>query len=349
MDLGVDNHLVTAVPYDTAIPCGFPTDRRRVHTVRESKKLRQLGVGRGFCGILDKLFEDAHKPLVHDHALWLSSNHAVARYCRQRSIPRIVSPRGMLGSWSLENGKWKKRFAWWLYQKRDLQTATGFHATSQQEAEEIRSLGFQQPIVVAANGLSVPDPLPGRRRDDAKRRALFLSRIHPKKGLLMLVKAWKQASIGNQWELHIAGPDEDNHLVEVQQCIRQEDLESSVRYVGPLDDQAKWQAYVDADLFVLPSFNENFGIVIAEAMAAGLPVITTTSTPWSVLEEKKMGWWIEPNVDALVKSLKSATLLSVDACQQMGQRGKSHVLSELSWRETARLLSDFYIAKASFS
>ena len=279
--------------------------------------------------------------LVHDHGLWLTTNHAVAKLCRQRKICRIVSPRGMAGTWAMNHGKWKKRFAWRLYQQRDLHSATAFHATSQQEADEIRRLGLSQSIAVIANGISHPQ-LPSRSRTDNQVRVLFMSRIHPKKGLLNLLQAWHNASLPANWQLILVGPDEGGYQREVERLVASLRLSEQVRFNGSVNDIEKWQIYVDADYFVLPSFNENFGIVIAEALMAGLPVITTTGTPWSGLDEHDCGWWVEPTVSGLQAALQSASKQSTADRQSMGARGHQYVTSEFSWEKSARQMLEFY-------
>ena len=339
--LGYDNHLLTASPADSTIACNYPDDKERVHLVRESAHLRQWGVGKQFQSQLTRLTQSQSNPVVHDHAVWLPSNHAVARFCSQNRVHRIVSPRGMLGSWAMGHGHWKKKLAWHLYQRSDLYKATGFHATSEQEADEIRALGFQQPIVVAPNGLDVPEQLPPRRTCDF-RQALFLSRIHPKKGIELLLRAWKSAGVSSQWRMLIAGPDENGHRLEMEKLVKSLGLRDTVSFAGPLDDIAKWQAYVDSDLFVLPSHNENFGIVIAEAMAAGLPVITTTGTPWRALVNDKMGWWVEPKLEELTTVLLDASQRSRSELAEMGTRASKYVRQNFCWKSTAEKLAGFY-------
>src|SRR5208282_2025230 len=149
-----------------------------------------------------------------------------------------------------------------------------------------------------------PGTLPKAEREDGGQRSevrgqkpeirtvLFLSRIHPKKGLLDLVEAWagiqrpeaggQWSAVGGQpkWRVVVAGGDENGHLAEVKAEIRKQKLESSFEFIGEVADEMKWDLYQSADLFVLPTKSENFGIVIAEALACGVPVITTRGTPW---------------------------------------------------------------------
>ena len=298
--VGVDWHLVAGTPFDPDVPCNFPVDTSRVCTVRESGLFRQLGVGEGFLRHLASLTSaNSSQCLVHDHAVWLPTNHAVAKFCRNASVKRIVSPRGMLGAWALNHGRWKKKLAWLMYQHRDLLFADAFHATSQQEADEIRALGFKQPIAVIPNGVTFPAFSIDRsqRADDRPRVMLFLSRIHPKKGLLSLLKAWKEAS-PNGWQLVLAGPDENGHQNEVEHLGETLGIRSQISFPGNLNDQQKWEWYRNADVFVLPSYSENFGIVVAEALAAGLPVIATHGTPWAELGPRRSGWFVPHEVPA---------------------------------------------------
>ena len=142
--------------------------------------------------------------------LWLPSNHAAARAARRAGRPFIVSTRGMLAPWSLAQSRWKKRFGWTLYQRRDLHSAALFHATAEQEAEDVRRVGLRQPVALIPNGVDLPGRYGTDRPKGEARQALFLSRIHPKKGLLNLVQAWA-AVRPEGWELVLAGPDADGH------------------------------------------------------------------------------------------------------------------------------------------
>jgi glycosyltransferase involved in cell wall biosynthesis len=271
--------------------------------------------------------------LVHDHGLWLPTNHAAARAAAHAGVPYVVSTRGMLTAWALQFNASKKKVAWALYQRRDLRSARLFHATAQEEVEDIRRVGLRQPIALVPNGVEIPDRVLTQPPDRTTRKALFLSRIHPKKGLLNLVKAWGEVR-PQGWELVLAGPDEGDHRAEVERMIRELRLEG-VTWTGEVDDQAKWGLYYDADLFVLPTFSENFGIVVAEALAAGVPAITTTGAPWAVLEERGCGWWIDTGVEALVAALEEATALPYERRLEMGKRGRRYVEEELSWDHVA--------------
>ena len=327
-DAGCSVRLVTATrdpDQDNRPNAGVICD-----VVTESRHLTQLQLSRSFPRKL-ALAVRAHdtQSVVHDHGLWLLSNHAVATFCRRNQIPRIVATRGMASLWSLQNSRWKKKIPWLVYQYKDLATATGFHATSQLEADEIRALGFTQPIAVIPNGVTTPGKFPGRTSNT--RKMLFLSRIHPKKGLINLVNAWKNAQVSADWKLIIAGPDEGGHMAEVQEEATRLQVNNQIEFQGSVDDGQKWQLFADADVFVLPSFSENFGIVVAEALASGLPVITTTGTPWSELIDRKCGWYVSPAIEPLTDAIRQATTLDAGVLEQMKPFARQWVADQFSW------------------
>ncbi len=298
-----------------------------------------------FGRALRKKIGDRSNVVVHDNGLWLPVNHRVATTTRSRACPRVVSPHGMLEPWSLEQRGWKKKAAWWLYQKQDLQTAEVVIATAEQEAQNIRALGVDGPIAVVPNGVDRPDSLPSVDNDTSdggeQRRLLFLSRIHKKKGLLNLVEAWERLR-PDGWEVIIAGPDENGHEAEVRERILQCGVEGDFVFTGPVKGTEKWKMYQSADLFVLPTHSENFGIVVAEALSCGVPVITTRGAPWSDLVDHDCGWWIEIGVDPLAEALTQATRMSAADRAAMGRRGRELVNRKYTWPQVAAALQSVY-------
>ncbi|MEO0560128.1 MAG: glycosyltransferase [Bacteroidota bacterium] len=279
--------------------------------------------------------------LIHDHGLWLPSNRISAAVARRHRVPRVVSVRGMVSPWALAQGAAKKRIAWTLYQKRDLSRAALLHATSDAEAGAIRALGLRVPIATIPNGVDFPPASSSPARAIDLRTALFLGRIHPVKGLLDLVHAWDRVRPPG-WRLVMAGPDENSHQLEVELAIRDAGLDDAITLIGPIEDGAKWDLYRTADLFVLPSHSENFGIVVAEALACGVPVITTTGTPWSQLSTHACGWQVETGPDGLTGALSEAVGLPDDQRRNMGERGRQLVETQYAWTRAAEQMIEAY-------
>ena len=295
-----------------------------------------------FARLLEERLVETGARVVHDHGIWLSGNHVVAKVAASGSVARIVSPRGMLSEWSLAHRPWKKRIAWTAYQRRDLESADALHATSELEAEEIRAAGLDVPIAIVPNGVDLP-PLPQPRlaETDRPRRFLFLSRIHPKKGLEALVEAWGLARPAG-WELVIAGPDEGGYRAEIEKRARRLGPGPAIRFRDRVPDTEKWDLYRTADVFVLPTSSENFGVVVAEALASAVPVITTRAAPWEALSDRGCGWWTDLGVEPLAAAIREAAGIGDDERREMGARGRRLIEERFGWTAIARRMVSVY-------
>jgi glycosyltransferase involved in cell wall biosynthesis len=277
--------------------------------------------------------------ILHLHGIW-SYLSLLAKESLRRNKPFVISPRGMLEPWALKFHRWKKQALWTLWEKQIVNSAAVLHATSNQEKASIRSVGARSPIAVIPNGVDIPLQS-ASHTSSGKRKALFLSRIHPKKGLLDLVAAW-QAVQPPDWECIIAGPDEDGHCAEVRAAVAEAGLASSFRFAGPVYGKAKEDLFLGASLFVLPSHSENFAMAVAEALSYGLPVITTTATPWKELETFDCGWWVEPTQSALAKALAAGTSASANLRREMGRRGRKLIETRYCWPRVAEQMASVY-------
>ena len=304
--------------------------------------------------------------LVHIHGLWDLRLHKVAVACRRAGVKYIIAPRGMLEPWSLQQKWLKKRIARFVYQDRDLRLATALHATAESEAEQFRRLGFTNPIIISPNGVNVPNADVGNKQSTLElqlktrtnadvRRALFVSRMHPKKGVLELVEVWKKISNaemqrgrdGCGWICElvytVSGELEHEYEARVKARVKELGVQDQFIFTGALNDDEKWNAYARADLFVLPTYSENFGIVVAEALWAGVPVITTKGTPWHELETCKAGWWIDlPPTASLDRALSEAFSTSPEELAEMGRRGRQLVEEKYTWSAVVRPIIDGY-------
>lgn len=307
----------------------------RVYTSLDQGTLGKLAFP--FYELLQQIVVSRQVRLIHDHGIWLPTNIMAARAARKSGIPLVISTHGMVEPWSLSQSSARKKIALQLYQKKIFQQAELFFATSEPEAAHIRSLGLSQPIAVIPNGVHMPEQgcsLPGRNVNRS-RTILFLSRIHKKKGLLNLVRAWGNIRESG-WRFIIAGADEGGYRSEVEKEINRLGVGHFFEFVGPLYDEQKEQAFLGADIFVLPTYSENFGIVVAEAMSHSVPVITTTGTPWESISEEKIGWWVPPTVEGIEGALHEAISLSDEERACMGASARKHVEENYSWPTIAQ-------------
>lgn len=282
--------------------------------------------------------------LVHIHGLWLPICHLAARMAMQVAVPTVLSPRGMLEPWALRHSWPKKIAAWVVYQRGDICRARLLHATARAEAEQFRRMNIPVPSVVIPNGISCPVVRPVRKASRL-RRILFLSRIHPKKGLANLIHALAEAKPileKRDWRLVVAGYDEGGHRSAIEGLVRELGMRHLVEFRGSVEGISKWRLYASSDLFVLPSYSENFGMVVGEALANGIPVITTRGVPWPELPVVGCGWWVPVGVAPLAKALREALSMSPRLLKAMGSRGREHIRRHYTWKPLALEMRSAY-------
>lgn len=295
--------------------------------------------------------------LVHQHGIWVPNSIFVA-HLAGRGVRTVISPHGLLEPDRLRIASGKKRLIARLYENRNLARAACFVACSEQEAQGIRQFGLRQPIAVIPNGVAdelfVHEAPPQRARQEFRARhqlpaearvLLFLSRVHPLKGLDLLLDAVTELATEMRqarWVLAIAGPSELGHREQLEARVAQAGLGDIVRFLPPLHQGEKFTAYHDASFFVLPSLNENFGIVVAEALACALPVLTTRGTPWQALASRRCGFWIERNAAELVAHLRRILTLSDTELREMGRNGRMLAEQQFRWDSIAGQFGQLY-------
>lgn len=284
--------------------------------------------------------------VIHHHSLWLRSLHYAHLRAKAAGIPLVISPRGMMSAWAWGHHRWRKQLARHLLHPGAFEAAAGWHATSPAEADEIRARGFAQPVCVAPNGVTPPTdaeraPALAHWRQacpDVQRRrtAVFYSRFHRKKRVLELIDLWLEVAPPD-WVLLMVGLPEEYTPAQLDTYVLRA---SGSGRVHVFDGHGRPPPYAAGSLFLLPSHNENFGLVVAEAMAHGLPALVTDTTPWQVLSADDAGWCV-PWSD-YPAALRAALAESPDALAARGERGRRRAGTDFSWQSSARLLQDFY-------
>jgi glycosyltransferase involved in cell wall biosynthesis len=320
--------------------------------VPESTRLFRLGIGPKRLGrspdMLRWLRAAAranHNLVIHNHGMWQASAWYASRVGRCSDRPVVISPHGTFGTAAFIGGSWIKRVVWPAIQRPLCQLTTCFHATALSEADDIRRLGFTQPIAVIPIGIDVPIRFtPDARRT---RTALFLGRIHPKKNIPALLRAWKVVQRHcAEWSLDIVGSDAgyygaSGHLSDLKRLSHELGLER-VNFLGDMHGDVKRRMMMASSVFVLPTKDENFGIAVAEALACGMPAIVTKGAPWQGLIDHRAGWWIDFGVDALVHALRQALTTSPDELAAMGSRGRDWMMRDFSWEVVGAKMAETY-------
>ncbi len=258
--------------------------------------------------------------IIHIYGIWkpfLIKVYLVAKFLKKKII---ISPIGALEPWALKQKKIKKKIAWHLYQKKILNNVDIIHATSEIEAKNIYKKNIKKEIKIIGHGLDIDPAFQPKLKSNTIKKILFFSRIHPKKGLLELISVWKNLKKYNEWELHIYGPISDmsyfNHMLYE---INSRQLNNNIFYFKPIFDlERKRKIFKEMDGFILPSKSENFGISIGEALAQGLPVLTTFQTPWKIINDYKAGLVFNFSSNELSRNLDIFMSLNDEQRYKMG-------------------------------
>ncbi|ABA20986.1 Glycosyl transferase, group 1 [Trichormus variabilis ATCC 29413] len=289
--------------------------------------------------------------IAHIHALFSPVSSAAATVCRQQKLPYILRPLGTLDPADLEKKKQLKKLYVEIIERRNLAGAAAIHFTSQQEAKVsarfgvvtrdlVIPLGVIPPPKKAENTLiiqlGIPENIP---------LILFMSRIDPKKGLNLLIPALeKLLAIGNNFHFILAGtnPQDPDYEQQIKDQITNSSLRSHSTITGFVTGELKASLLQAADLFVLPSYYENFGIAVAEAMVAGVPVVISDQVHiWQQVRDSESGWVGTTDVESLIELLQQA-LQNPQECQRRGLNAQNYALQNFSWDAIAQQMIQAY-------
>lgn len=301
---------------------------------------RRIGFGMIAPALLRSIVTEARTAdIIHLTAVYNFPTFPALMTARLLNKPLVWSPRGTLQRWAGSRRVGPK--ATWEGICRVLRPEQVLlHATSDEEAAESSPRLGNPAIAVVPNGVEIPLEYPPPPAD-GQLKLLFLGRIDPKKGLENLITAVSR--LGGQslqnWQLTVAGHGAAGYVDSLRRLAGSLDVTERVKFVGHLDGQDKTMAFRSCDVFLAPSFTENFGLTIAEALAHGRPVIASRGTPWSGIDKYNCGLWVPNDPD----SLASAILQLRDADRiAMGLRGRRWMIQEFSWRERARKMISHY-------
>ena len=302
-------------------------------------------------GQLERRVLDFGPNVVHVHGLWLAHARAGGRVSERHGLPEVVSPHGMLDPWALRNQAWKKRIVWHLFEKKHLERATVIHALCKAEGVAIRTVGIRNPIAVIPNGVALPStevtarPVWAEAFGDSAKVLLFLGRLHPKKGVDGLIKAWSALPEGITaagWRLAIVGWDDGGHLPRYRRQVAELGIAQTCRLFGPAFGGIKAATLNKSAAFVLPSLSEGLPMAVLEAWANRLPVLMTRAC--NMPEGFTSNAAFEINAEPLELAAQIASVLGRDsgALREAGENGRRLVETQFTWDRVEQQFASLY-------
>ncbi len=290
-----------------------------------------------------KILSELRPDVVHINGCWQPQLAFFQWAAQGLRIPVVLSPHGMLEPWIIKRHFWTRKWpAIQLYQRGLVKRADYLHATADVEKENLLRLGWNSRIAVIPNAVNIED-LPLKNNWSPQRQIVFISRLHVKKGIELLLEALRHLKPDlDGYEVIIAGEGEPYYVETLKKAAISFGLSEVVKFVGGVYGAEKVSLLQSADFFVLPTYSENFGIVVAEALACGTPVITTHGTPWRELEENECGWYIPIGANAMEETLKKAISVKEKNLERMGRNGRYLVESSFSSQGVALRFLQLY-------
>ncbi|MCH4147441.1 MAG: glycosyltransferase [Prevotella sp.] len=290
-----------------------------------------------------KILMEIQPDVIHVNCCWMPGCAYVQKWAQSLGYKVVLTPHGMLEPWIIKRHYWNKKIpALLLYQKKTVAKADIINATAETEKANILKLGYNDKVVVIPNGIDV-DNIVMKNKWTKQKKILFLSRIHEKKGLEILIESVER--LKNQmkdYKIIVAGEGSRSYIQLLKEYTKKCLVDSMFDFVGGVYGIQKWKLYRCADVFILPTYSENFGIVVAEALASGTPVITTKGAPWQDLETCHCGFWTEIGIDGTVDALRKFLTLSASDLEVMGKNGRKLIEDKYSSKIMAEKMFELY-------
>lgn len=286
--------------------------------------------------------------ILHQHGVWMPVSLYSRKISRATRIPKIIQPHGLLEPYKIENiSPVKKKIVFNLVERFNLAESAALIACSEVEAKSLKKLFPNNEIAIIPNGVNplLTQYFTPSKNKLSKKRMLFLSQIIPIKGLERLLCVLERLAYNEkiaEWEVLIAGYGSSDYIFSLMQLSKKLNIEGIVKFIGPKYADEKIELLGSSDLLVLPTFSENFGLVIAEALALGIPVLTTKGAPWQQLTTYGCGFWVDNDEDGLFNGILKVLSLEKKELEKMGKKGRDLVLDRYTWDKVASKTIELY-------
>jgi len=288
------------------------------------------------------LLDQPDYDLYHCNGLWQYPTHATASYARKVGKPYLISPHGMLYPEALKSSSWIKYVSSIIWQNRDLMESAAIHVTCMEELNVIRDFGLNTPVAVIPNAIDIECIDLPIVEHMGKIRIGFLGRLHPRKKVESLITALSKLPRGVNIELVVIGGGDLEYELYLKELAKRNNLQNQVTFYGFLEGKEKDDAINSLSYLAVPSDFENFGMIIAEALVKGIPVIASKGTPWQELNTSNCGWWVNNDVDTITDIFHKISLIPESDRISMGMRGKELIKNNYSVKIVAQKMACLY-------
>lgn len=304
----------------------------------------------GFSRNIKRALLESDYDLYHANTLWSYTTHETCKVARAKRKPYVISPHGMLYPTALAIKRWKKIPMLNLWFNKDIMQASCLHATCQQEAKYCRQFGYKGPIAVIPNAVVFPEGVELKDeslelRDSQGRRQIgYLGRLHPIKKVenVLYALSYIAEDIRKGINFQIMGKYDDQYEQWLKDEVRRLGLEDCVEFVGFVSGKEKYDRLSKLSALMVPSAQENFGMIVPEALICGTPVYASLGTPWEELKEWKAGWWLD-NSPGIIATVVQDILSKSDAeLRAMGAKGRKLIEEKYEQHKVARMMVEMY-------
>lgn len=330
------------VSSEDVLGCGRPWLR-----IVDNDYKTPLGISRN----IRKALAESDYDLYHANALWMESTHATCAHARKKGKPYVLSPHGMLYPTALAISRWKKIPMLKLWFNKDIMEATCLHATCQQEAAYCRQFGYKGPIAVIPNAVVFPEGVELKKRNyrDEKGRIQigFLGRLHPIKKVEHVLYAIGKLkddglSVGNVLSFQIMGQYDDAYEQWLKDEVERLGIADCVEFVGFVSGKEKYDRLSKLSALMVPSAQENFGMIVPEALICGTPVYASLGTPWSELNACNAGWWKDNEPETIAGVIKDILSLTDEQLLEKGRNGRQLMEDNYEQHKVAEMMKCLY-------
>lgn len=294
-----------------------------------------------------RFLENSDYNLYHCNALWMGINHDTCRIARAKKKPYIISPHGMLYPTALKVHSWKKNILRTLWYNKDIMEATCLHVTCEQEKDYCRTFGYKGPIAVIPNCVSFPKGVSLKTslaKVNGRRQIGFLGRLHPIKKVenLLYALALLPHELQKQVSLQIMGKYDDVYDEWLKAETRRLNISDSVEFVGFVGGADKYERLSRLSALFVPSEQENFGMIVPEALICGTPVYASLGTPWEELNTRQCGWWRDNSPETIAEVIKEIMSMSENELLEMGKNGRQLMEDRYEQHKVASMMKRLY-------